>query len=228
VAAEPDDLWAAHAVLHAMGAEGRAREGIAWVAWLEPRFDGGGDFVRHIHWHRALLHLDLGQGEAALELYDRRVRDLPHEGTRDIMNAASLLWRIEAAGTPAGAHRWDDLADIAERRIGDHAWAFADLHYLLSLGAAGRPDRVRAFLAGVAHRMREGVDSQAEVFRVVGHDVALAVAASLGGDPREAAWLLESLAGRLPRLGGSEAQRDLLRRIGAKARHDSGGICHLV
>jgi tetratricopeptide (TPR) repeat protein len=221
VTMEPRDLWGAHAVAHALGAQGRDREGLAWLSWLDPYMSGAGAFARHIHWHRALSLLDLGEVEAALDLYDRRVRDDASTEVRDVMNAASLLWRIEAAGLDAGAWRWDELADIAERRIGDHAWAFVDIHYVLCLAAAGRRDEVEAMLASIAGRVVRETDSQARVHAEVGFACARAVAEALGGKPEEAESLLSAARLRFPRLGGSRIQRDLLDRIHARATLDA-------
>jgi hypothetical protein len=142
-----------YAAAHALGGQKRAREGIVWLAWMEPHMTGVGSFARHLHWHRALFHLDLDDRETALGLYDRKVHDEPSGEVRDMLNVTSLLWRIEAAGLPVGAWRWDELADVAQRRIGDHAWAFADLHYVLCLAAAGRRDELDAMLASIAARI---------------------------------------------------------------------------
>ena len=222
VARQPDDLWAAHAVAHAMGGLRRLREGVAWIAWLEPQLAGGSNFVRHLHWHRALFHLALGEGEEALALYDRRVRDAPSPITRDILDAASLLWRIEAAGGPRPGARWQELADLAEQRIGDHAWAFADLHYVLCLAAAGRREGVAAMLDSIRARSEAAGGTQDALRGEVGLAAAEAIADALGGDAALAAARLDAVAGRLPRLGGSHAQRDLLRRIHDRAKRESG------
>ena len=221
VGMEPRDLWGAHAVAHALSGQGRERESLAWLSWMEPHMGAAGAFGRHIHWHRALSLLDLGEPEAALDLYDRKVREDACDDVRDVMNAASLLWRVEAAGLDAGSWRWDELADIAERRIGDHAWAFADLHYLLCLAASGRRDEVEAMLASIAGRVTRATDSQARVHAEVGFACARGIAEAIGGDPAEAAALIGSVRFRLPHLGGSRIQRDLLERVRARAERQT-------
>lgn len=211
----PDDLWASHAVAHVLEAEGRAREGIAWLGAAEGALPGGA-FARHLFWHRALFHLHLGEGEAALALYDMRVRDIPSEEYRDVANAASLLWRLAAQGIAVG-RRWEELADIAERRIGDHRLAFADLHHVLSLAASGRHAALRRFLAGMRERALGGGDSQARVMARVGLPAARAVAASFGATPASAGVLFAPLRSRLAVIGGSHAQRDLFERLAIAA-----------
>ncbi|WP_137123988.1 tetratricopeptide repeat protein [Roseomonas sp. HF4] len=209
VAAEPGDLWGAHAVAHALGAQGRMREGLAWLRWLEPHLAGGSNFVRHVHWHRALFHLALGQEDAALALHDAKVWAEPSEDVRDLMNAASLLWRLEAAGVAVGARRWQGLADIAEARAADRAWAFADLHHVLCLAAAGRREALARMLAGLARHAGSEADSQARVLAAVGLAAARGVAAAVAGEAAEGARLLDAAIPRLHAAGGSHAQREL-------------------
>ena len=209
----PDDLWGAHAVAHALGEQGRMREGIAWLRWLEPHLAGGGNFVRHVHWHQALFHLALGQTAAALTLHDTRVWAAPSDDVRDLMNAASLLWRLEAHGVAVGRQRWQELADIAEQRSADHAWAFADLHHVLCLAAAGRRAAVTEMLLGIAaHAARRG-DDVARVHEAVGLDAAHGIAAAMAGDSARAERLLSAALPRLHETGGSHAQRALFQAM---------------
>ncbi|MFO0203000.1 MAG: tetratricopeptide repeat protein, partial [Alphaproteobacteria bacterium] len=170
---------------------------------------GGSNFVRHVHWHRGLFHLALGLAEAALALYDTRVWAEPSEDVRDLMNAAHLLWRLEAGGVPVGAARWDALADAAERRIGGHAWALGDLHDVIALAGARRGDAVARMLRSIAgHAAAHGGD-QARLHGEVGLVAARAVAAAVGGDAADGARGLDAVLPRLPEFGGSHAQRSV-------------------
>jgi tetratricopeptide (TPR) repeat protein len=220
VALRPDDAWGAHAVAHVLEGEGRAREGLAWLGAAERRLHYS-PFARHLFWHGALFHLHLGQGEAAMAVYDERVRAERSEDYRDVANAASLLWRLQAQGVPVGA-RWEELADIAESRIGDHSLAFADLHHVLSLAACGRHGALAAFLAGLRGRALRDIDTQARVFATAGLTAARGIAAAVGGEATEAADLLGAVRRDLPLLGGSHAQRDLIERIGIAANLEAG------
>jgi tetratricopeptide (TPR) repeat protein len=220
VALDARDLWGAHAVAHAIGAQGRMREGIAWLRWLEPHLAGGSNFVRHVHWHRALFHLALGQHEAALALHDTRVWAEPSEDVRDLMNAAHLLWRLEASGVPVGAARWDAVADVAERRIGEHAWALADLHDVIALAGAGREAAAARLVRSMGtHAASHGGD-QARLSAEVGLAAARAVRAAMGGDAGAAADGLDAVLPRLPELGGSHAQRSVFLAMRDRAAGD--------
>jgi tetratricopeptide (TPR) repeat protein len=221
VALDPRDLWGAHAVAHAIGAQGRMREGIAWLRWLEPHLAGGSNFVRHVHWHRALFHLALGQHEAALALHDAKVWAEPSEDVRDLMNAAHLLWRLEAAGVPVGAARWQEMADIAERRIGEHAWAFADLHYVVALAGAGREAAAARMIRSIASHAASHGGDQARLHGEIGLGAAQAVAAAIGGDAQAATHDFDAVLPRLPQLGGSHAQRSVFLAMRDRAAEDA-------
>ena len=69
--AQPLDCWAHHAVAHVMEMQGRPQDGIGWMRAREPHWSGDDNFFKvHNAWHGALCHLDLGQHDAVLALYD--------------------------------------------------------------------------------------------------------------------------------------------------------------
>ena len=67
---QPLDNWAHHALAHNFEESGRAGQGSAFLANTEEQWRQGENFSLHLHWHQALLHLQLGQAEEALSLYD--------------------------------------------------------------------------------------------------------------------------------------------------------------
>ena len=104
----PEGSWATHAMAHVFLMRGEPRAGLSWLARNEAHLAGCNNFAFHVSWHEALFHLELGAADAALDLYDRRVRAVQTDDYRDIANAASLLWRLERSGVPAG-DRWAEL-----------------------------------------------------------------------------------------------------------------------
>lgn len=208
-----DDLWGAHAVAHVMERQGRARDGIAWIASIEGRLAAGGAFGRHVHWHAALFHLHRGDTQAALDLHDRFVAAIPADDVRDFANAASLLWRLAAQGVPVARARWDALAAIAARQ-GNHAGlAFFDLHHVLALAQAGDSRGLATKVSALHMRAFTGTGTQARVLAGAGLPAARAVIAAAQGQDALAVATLLPLRSRLRALGGSDAQRDLLERL---------------
>src|SRR3546814_615754 len=121
----PSDVWATHAVAHVMEMQGRHREGVAWLAGLSDNWRDCNNFAYHTWWHRCLFHLELGEADAALALYDGEVRADQSEDYLDMSNAISLLWRFEQEGVDVGT-RWEELAAKAVAKIDDHIFAFHD------------------------------------------------------------------------------------------------------
>jgi hypothetical protein len=109
----------------------------AGIALIESHYAAWGqsnNFRYHVWWHKALLHLDRGELDVALTLYDAQIRADRSDDYRDIANATSLLMRLELEGVAVGA-RWDELAQLSENRVEDGCLVFADLHYMLARSA---------------------------------------------------------------------------------------------
>jgi len=224
----PDDLWAVHAVAHVLETTSRRGEGIAWIDAHTPQIAGGNTLRHHLFWHQALYRLDDGDGDGALALYDREVRDLDGPLTRqqpdlatDIQNAASLLFRMQLRGMAVG-ERWAELADKAEARIGDCRSAFTLPHWMMALTEAGRLDAAERLLAAMRAITPRGGHTAMAVARG-----ALPVCEALlhrATDAPEAAFAaLRPAMPHLGLMGGSHAQHDVLgqlfldvtRRVGA-------------
>src|SRR5262249_60800384 len=69
----------------------------------------------HIWWHKALFHLELGQYEAALALYDGPMRATQRPVALSLTNAAALLWRLSPL-SGGGGGRWAEQAAVGESR----------------------------------------------------------------------------------------------------------------
>jgi tetratricopeptide (TPR) repeat protein len=204
---EPHDAWGLHAVSHVHEMENRTDEGIACLERTRPVWSGCNNFRFHMAWHLALFHLEEGRADKALALYDAEVRPEPTDDYRDIANAASLLWRLRQEGVDGG-HRWGELAEIGRRRARETTVIFATLHNLLSLVGAGDRQGAHAVVEGLQARAGAGTGDQSEVAALVGVDLARLIVGI--GAVRRAD--LARLARELPRLGGSNAQRDVFMR----------------
>jgi tetratricopeptide (TPR) repeat protein len=76
IAHDPSDVWAAHGVAHVMEMQGRRGEGIAWIEELRGNWAGANNLTHHLWWHAAMFHLERGETDRVLDLYDRAFRDL--------------------------------------------------------------------------------------------------------------------------------------------------------
>jgi tetratricopeptide (TPR) repeat protein len=215
VALAPDDAWGLHAVAHVFDMTGRARAGLDWLTGREASWAHCNNFRFHVWWHRALMHLDLGQHDAALALYDADIRAERTDDYRDISNGASLLARLELEGVDVGS-RWEELADLSEQRATDGCLAFADLHYMLAL-CGGERDSAAAGLIARMQATRPAANEAQAVIAHPGLHVAQGLQAFAAGE-YSVAWM-HLRAGRadLQRIGGSHAQRDVFDRITIEA-----------
>jgi tetratricopeptide (TPR) repeat protein len=213
------DAWGLHAVSHVHEMTGRAAEGARFLAANESAVAHCNNFSYHVFWHLALFQLEIGERTAALALYDSRIRAEHTDDFRDIANAASLLTRLEIDGVVVGS-RWDELADIAERRINDRTLVFADLHYLIALAAAGRVPAAQAFVAGII--LRPAASDQGRISREIGLLTATAIEAFFGGKFAECALGLQRVRLQLYQIGGSHAQRDVFEQIMLEAMVRAG------
>ena len=169
------------------------------------------NFRYHVWWHKALMHLDQGDTERVLALYDQKIRIDKTDDYRDIANATSLLVRLELEGVNVG-DRWAELADFSEKRSDDGCLVFADLHYMLALTGDQRDGAATRLMS----RLRQAAGPAGEMARIVA-DPGVAAAAGLaafGDGQYELAF--RNLAAARPRMqaiGGSHAQRDVFERI---------------
>jgi tetratricopeptide (TPR) repeat protein len=208
----PSDPWAAHAVAHVMEMCDRPQDGIAWLTGLLPNFEVCNNFRLHVWWHRALFHIELGEHDQVIELYDRQIRRESTGEYLDICNAAALLWRLEDEGVAIGA-RWAELAAQSVTHIEDHMLVFADTHYAMALAAGGTPEEAERLIASAQRYAEASQETEAQVMAESGTALCKAAVAHRRGDFAGVVNLLRPVRGTLRRIGGSHAQRDLFEKM---------------
>jgi len=216
-----DDAWGLHAVAHVHDMRSEPSAGITLIEDHKAAWDGSNNFRYHVWWHKALLHMDKGEMDVALALYDSQIRADKTDDYRDISNATSLLMRLELEGIDAG-NRWEELGALAEKRIDDGCVVFADLHYQLALAGASKGEPAKAMTARFARDAKQSGDMAERV-----QDPGLAALAGLNafaeGRYGDAFVQLASARPKIQTIGGSHAQRDVFERItidaGLRAGH---------
>lgn len=208
----PDDAWGLHAVAHVFDMTCNAEGGLNWLDGREAAWSHCNNFRYHVWWHKALMHLDLGQTDVVMALYDTEIRADKTDDYRDISNATSLLSRLELNGVDVG-DRWEELADLSANRTEDGCLIFADLHYLLALIGGSRKQAITK-LMGRMHR--DAKSSRTEMDRLMANP-GLSAAAGLEAfgeaDYRTAFLNLARARQTMQNTGGSHAQRDVFERL---------------
>lgn len=223
LAIEPADGWAVHAVAHVMEMQGRIDEGIAWLTsrqadWATP----DNAFAPHNWWHLALFHLDRGDFDAVLTLFDQHIDGPQADMLLVLVDCTALLWRLKLEGIDVG-ERFDRVADRWHARAGEEAghYAFNDFHAMLSYAASGRLDDARHLLASL--RARAGGDgANAAMTRDVGLPLAEGVLDYAMGQPQRAFERITAVRDTASAFGGSHAQRDLLTLTAIEAAQRAG------
>lgn len=205
---EPRDGWAQHAVAHVMEMQGRQRDGIAWMranpeAWTRDSF-----FCIHNWWHLALFHLELGQIEEALALFDGPIYGMRSAVVFDMIDASALLWRLQLRGIDV-SERWNPVADKWEPIAAAGNYAFNDAHAMMAFVGSERTKAAERVLEAQRAAM-EGSGDNAAFTRDVGYPATLAIQAFGEGNYKQTVRLLRPIRYIAHRFGGSHAQRDLL------------------
>lgn len=208
VALEPRDGWGQHAVAHVLEMQNRTADGIAWMranpeAWSTDSF-----FAVHNWWHLALYHLDRGDLDEVLALYDGPVKGGQSQIILELIDATALLWRLHLRGIDVG-ERWVPVADGWEAVGGAGSYAFNDWHAAMAFVGACRSASLDAVIEA-ATDAAEGAGDNAMFSRDVGLPLIRAVQAFGRGEYGQAARLLRAVREIAHRFGGSHAQRDLI------------------
>jgi tetratricopeptide (TPR) repeat protein len=206
---QPLDCWAHHAVAHVMEMQGRAEDGIGWMIAREPHWSGDANFFKvHNWWHRALYHLDLGQRDQVLALYDEQIRKTRSTIALDLVDASALLWRLHLTGGDVG-ERWSELAATWDAHADGRSYPFNDWHAVMAYLGAGRDQDV----ARITAALRDAQPATGEVAgwsRRTGLPLVEGFAAFWHGDYRTAVDRLHGARFIANAFGGSHAQRDII------------------
>jgi hypothetical protein len=206
---EPMSFWPHHTVAHVMEMTGRPEDGLGWMAARQALWSGPGHLNQvHIWWHKALFHLELGQYEEALALYDGPLRATQRALALSLTNATALLWRLDTLGCDIG-ERWREQADLWQGHADGKCLVFADIHAAMAELRSGEESAAEGRLAA----MRETAASTAEaaaLYRAVGIPIVEGLAAFHRGAWAEAVELLLPVRVELWQIGGSHAQRDVV------------------
>lgn len=214
LAAIPTAGHAAHARAHAHYETGDHAAGLAWMdEWVRTQGHGA-EGRSHFVWHAALHELSLGDLDGVARRYDADLRPDPGLGCRALVDAGSLLVRWALTPGATGVPGLEEVVRATPpHQLHRPATPFLALHaavVLLALEDTGG----LAELAAWAHHHPH--PTQREVVA----PLAQALGLLAGGAAAAAAEALAGLAPLCRRLGGSDAQREVVEecRIAALLR----------
>ncbi len=165
--AEPDSYFAHHTVAHVLEMTGRPEDGLGWMATREPHWNTKSHPNRdHIWWHRALYHLELGQYDAALALYDGPFRASEKQLAISLTHASALLWRLDTLGVDV-TDRWQALLPRWDGHADGRCFVFADVHAVMAELRSGNEVLAERRLATI-RQTAANADESAATYREVG------------------------------------------------------------
>jgi tetratricopeptide (TPR) repeat protein len=195
LAEQPDAGFAVHVLTHVNYETGEHAEGLDWLdEWQQGRVVLG--YQSHLRWHSALHALALGDVEQALSRYSEGV------GPNAIIDAGSLLWRCRLAGATL-----DEVAHEAKTSaaptLDSLPTPFLVFNACLALAAAGDASGLESVAARLATDPRPA-------FADLVAPIATALCAVVDGRFERAIAILEATSNDSPRVGGSNAQREVI------------------
>ena len=211
--ANPRVPWAMHAVAHVMEMQGRFEEGSAWLRRQRPQWAEGNGFACHLWWHKGLFRLEALDLAGVLRLVDQNLSGEALQITLHRLDTASLLWRMHLLGQDVSG-QYAALLDgwlLPDGTAGNHS--FNDLHVVMALLGAGRIAQAERWVARCAQSALAPADARRSnrgMARDVGLPLVRGLLALARGRADDACDLLAAVRPQCWRIGGSQAQRDLI------------------
>jgi hypothetical protein len=201
---EPGAGHSAHARAHAHYETGDHAAGLVWMdGWIT----GAGaqvDSLCHFSWHAAMHELSMGDLDAVRRRYETQLRPEPGLGCRNLVDSASLLWRwtlTPGSGEVPGIA--EVLAVVDDTLLSGPPTPFMAMHAAVALCAAGDAD-------GLATLARSCASRRDITHTEVAAPLARALRRLALGEPSVAADAIAAIEPQLWRVGGSDAQREVV------------------
>ncbi|XP_023650041.1 tetratricopeptide repeat protein 38-like isoform X2 [Paramormyrops kingsleyae] len=119
LALTPDDAWSVHTMAHVHHMRAELDQGLRFMETNEKDWKGADMLASHNYWHWALYHIEKGEHEAALKIYDTQVapRCISSGAMLPTVDCCSMLYRLEMEGAKEreASHRLlGTLQELAE------------------------------------------------------------------------------------------------------------------
>ena len=137
LALDPEHAGAIHVVAHVMEMQGRAHDGLAFLAETETVWAEGTALSLHLAWHRALFYLEASDFKSALATYDALIASASTTDISALADGSALLWRLQLQNIDV-RERWRMLASRWEMQTLTDARSFYIVHAMMAFAAAER------------------------------------------------------------------------------------------
>lgn len=198
----------AHTLAHVFFETGEAGPGSSFLSGWLPGYAREAQLFGHLTWHHCLFLLAAGRYRGALDLYDTYLRPSRSLGAAliTVSDAAALLWRCQLYGAAEGPLPWEEVREFAARMFPRAGVTFGDIHCALAFAATSDDAALTHLIDELRDRAAAGRLPAGEVVPAL----AQGIAAHGRGDYEAAIQHIEPWVGQIVRIGGSNAQREVI------------------
>ena len=206
LALDPISGWAAHARAHVYYELGQDEAADRFLTGWLPTYAPGSQLHGHLSWHAAICASMRGDPDRARAIFSPHLD--PYRAGQPpllaLVDAVSLLWRMELIGSPRDSAAWPALRSYALENFPKAGMTYADLHGAIAFAATGDLESWQRLAAEI----HDGVGRQwgAEV----AHPLVLGFEAFARAGWTAAIDALAPTIDALVRISGSRAQRDMV------------------
>ncbi|CTQ51651.1 type IV pilus biogenesis/stability protein PilW [Roseibium album] len=199
--ANPNSAHSAHIRAHLYYENQQDSEGLRYLTEWWKDYSPEGTLHNHVSWHVGLWSLEAGDLDRMWQVLDAQIApEISHGPPLNVLtDASALLFRAELMGVDIPTERWRKISDYAVARFPKTGLAFADVHAAIAHARSGN---------------REALDTIIENARGPAGDLtstlAMGYKAMEDGSWASAAEFFEDAVRDHARIGGSNAQRDLI------------------
>lgn len=221
------DCWSTHSLAHVYEMNGTPNDGIVFLESTADDWRSGNMLACHLYWHNALYHIENGQHEVALSVFDEQIGNSSKQtgAMLDVVDATSLLYRLTMEGVDVG-DRWKELYRTCLPHKNDHILAFNDIHFLMAFLGANEKTATSQLLDSIREYVGSGNGTNQKVTKEVGLSLCEAMVAYDNGDYARTVDVMLPLKCDVVKIGGSDAQRDLFSQLLIQAAMKSSSSEH--
>lgn len=222
IARQESTPWAHHALAHVFINEGDVERGAAITACHAAGWSNHDVGIQtHLWWHAALFHLAALDCDRVRSLYGERVWVHRPDDVFTHTDAVSLLWRLELLGKC-----WKDAWAPMMSHLGGGArgfmFPFLASHYAYALARGGQETEAREVIVRQRRLAESRQGDEGRIWQQIGTPLVEGCLASALEDHATAARLMGPAIREAGRIGGSDAQNDVIRQTWIVALAKSG------
>lgn len=201
LAANPDSAHSVHIRAHVFYEYQQDTAGLRYLTDWWKTYDPDGTLYNHMSWHVGLWSLETGDFDQMWQVLDN---DISPETSRGpalnvLTDAAALLLRAELKGVDVPIERWRAVSDYALAKFPKPGLAFADVHAAVAHARSSNRSALDTIIDSAAGPAGDVTSTIAKAYREMEDQ-----------NWSKAAEYFEDVVCSHARIGGSNAQRDLI------------------